>query len=212
MTRTVDPSLVADDYEIGRVRRLWATARDNGEWELARACFHPGAHVTVSWYAGPVEGFFARAIEMLAARKPGQASRHAIGNQRVQASGVRATCETDALIQTRDHLDGHWFDYASWSRFYDFLERRDGGWRIARWQTIYDKDRLDPVVPGSVPATFFAGIDITGARGGFAFMEFRQARLGRVVPPGVVMGGGADEAKLHEEGRAWRAGGPGQPR
>ena len=207
MTRPVDPALIADEYEIARVRRLWATGRDNGEWEVARACFHPGAHVTVSWYSGPIEGFFQRAIEMLKLRKPGQTSRHSIGNQRVEVRGVRATLETDALIQTRDHLDGHWFDYVSWSRFFDFLEKRDGAWRIARWNTIYDKDRLDPVVANSVPASFFAGLDLTGPRGGFAFMEFRQARLGRAVPPGIVIGGSADEAKLHAEGRAWLAGG-----
>jgi hypothetical protein len=206
MTRAVEPTLIADEYEIGRVRRLWATGRDNGEWALAQSCFHPGATVTVSWYSGSVDGFFERAKQMLAARKPGHTSRHSLGNQRIQVNGRRGTCETDALIQARDFLDGHWFDYVSWSRFYDFLEKRDGAWRIARWQTVYDKDRLDPVIPGSVPASFFDGLDLAGARGGFAFMELRQKRLERAVPPGVIMGGSAEETNLHAEGRAWLAG------
>jgi len=55
------------------------------------------------------------------------------------------------------HLwDGREVDLQSWMRFFDLLERRDGGWRIVKRTAVYEKDRLDPVDPRSIPKDFFA--------------------------------------------------------
>src|SRR5882757_8723259 len=54
--------------------------------------------------------------------------------------------ETDVLILIREFIDATLFDYTSYARFYDLLEKRAGIWRIVEWNCIYDKDRLDPVV------------------------------------------------------------------
>jgi hypothetical protein len=34
-----------------------------------------------------------------------------------------------------------------YGRFYDFLEKREGGWDLVLRQPIYEKDRMDPVDP-----------------------------------------------------------------
>ena len=41
-----------DEYEIARVRRLWAFSRDHNDWSALESCFHPDATVIISWYAG----------------------------------------------------------------------------------------------------------------------------------------------------------------
>ena len=71
---------------------------------------------------------------------------------------------------------------------------------------IYDKDCLDPVILGSVSATFFATVPLTGAESGFAFMRFRQTKKGRTVPPEIVLGDSPGEIGLKQEGARWLAG------
>jgi len=196
-----------DETEVRRARQLWAFARDLGEWETMRSCFHPDATVTVSWYSGPVSSFFERTIKMTAERRPEERSKHWFGNSRVSLKRSRALLETDTQVLGRDWLDGHLFDFATFGRIYDRVEKRDGAWKILRMTFIYDKDRLDPVVAGAVPASFFAGIDLEGPQSGFACMRFRQTKKGRAVPPDIVIGGSAGEAKLRAEAEAWLAGG-----
>ncbi|MGH7088019.1 MAG: hypothetical protein ACREFQ_03875, partial [Stellaceae bacterium] len=86
------------------------------------------------------------------------------------------------------------------------IERRGGDWRILRMTAIYDKDRLDPVIPGSVPASFYAGAKFEGPEAAIGMMRLRNERKGRTVPP-VVIGGSGDERKLRAEGEAWLAAG-----
>ena len=50
----------------------------------------------------------------------------------------------------RGLVHGVLVDVACIGRFYDFFEKRDGRWAIVLRQPIYEKDRLDPVLPGSV--------------------------------------------------------------
>ncbi|WP_204328428.1 hypothetical protein, partial [Stenotrophomonas maltophilia] len=38
-------------------------------------------------------------------------------------------------------------DVVCTGRFHDFVEKRDGEWRVLFRQPIYEKDRLDPVLP-----------------------------------------------------------------
>ncbi len=198
---------VADEFAVRRVRQVWAFARDHGEWETMRACFHPDAQILVSWFAGPASEFMARTIAMAADRRPEELSKHWIGNMRSAIKGDRAILETDAQVLGRDFLDGHLFDLTMWVRMYDRIERRDGQWRILRMTVIYDKDRLDPVIPGSVPPAYFASVPVAGAESGIAYMRFRQTKKGRVVPPNLVVGGSDGERRLKEETNVWLNGG-----
>src|SRR6202041_4125478 len=93
---TMDIARMIDEYEVRRVRRNWAFARDHGEWETMRACFHPDATVNVSWHSGPAAAFLDRTIAMSADRRPEERSKHWFGNSRVWLKRDRALLETDA--------------------------------------------------------------------------------------------------------------------
>lgn len=203
---TNEDTVERDKEAIREVRRAWAFARDLGEWDRLAACFHADATITVSWYSGSAAGFVQGSKEMKSARRPEERNKHWLGNMRVEVSGHRATLETDFNIVIRELLDGHLFDYLAWSRFYELFEKRDGVWRIFKSSCIYDKDRMDPVIPGSVPASFYDAVSLASVENGFAFTRFRQTKKGRTVPPGIVLGGSPGETKLREEGARWLAG------
>jgi len=198
---------LADEFEVRRVRQVWAFSRDHGEWDTMRACFHPDASVLVSWFSGPATDFMARTVTMWNERRPEERSKHWFGNQRARIKGDRAILETDAMVMGRDFLDDYLFDFVFYCRMYDRIERRQGVWRILRMVVIYDKDRLDPVVPGSVPASYFEQMPVRGADSGVAFMRFRQTRRGRTVPPNIVLGGSDGERRLKQDAEAWLEGG-----
>ena len=68
------------------------------------------------------------------------------------------------MILIREFIDDSLFDYTGYARFYDLLEQRDGVWRIQEWNCIYDKDRLDPVVPSWDASTVYAQAQLEGPR------------------------------------------------
>jgi hypothetical protein len=115
------------------------------------------------------------------------------------------------LILIREFIDRDLFDYTSYARFYDLLEKRDGVWRILEWSCIYDKDRLDPVVPVADASALYAQAVLEGPDSGFAFMKLRQGKRGRTVPPSVVVRDTEGERKLRRRGADWLAGRPVPP-
>lgn len=196
--------LLLDEDAVRRVRRNWAFARDNGEWDGMRACFHPDATVRVLWYSGPVAAFLEQTIAGAAKWKPGEKStRHWLGNSRASVKGDRAILETDAMVLNRDRFMGHLFDFTINLRLYDRVERREGEWRILRMDAIYDKDRLDPVIPGSVPADFFAGVQFDGPEAAIGFAKWRIEKRGGQIPVDLPIGGTDREKKLRTEAEAW---------
>jgi SnoaL-like domain len=195
-----------EEDAVRDVRRRWAFSRDQGDWESLRDCFHPDATITVAWYSGPAAGFIERSIAMAGHRRPEEHHKHWLGNMRADVVGPRAVLETDAMVLIREYVDEYLFDYCCHLRFYDLVEKRDGVWRLSKASCIYEKDRLDPVIPGTVPPSFFAAIDPSGSDAGFAYMRFRQHKKGRAVPAGIVIVGSEAEQELREEGRTWLSG------
>jgi hypothetical protein len=197
---------VLDQIQICNVRRAWAFSLDLGEWERLRSCFHPSANITVSWYSGPLDGFIDRSKAMVATRRPEEHRKHWLGNMRSEINGTRAVLETDVLILIREFIDGRLFDYTSYARFYDFFEKRADAWRIAEWNCIYDKDRLDPVAPIADALAVDAHAVLEGPESGFAFMKLRQSKRGRTIPESVVIRDTEGERNLRRRGESWLAG------
>jgi hypothetical protein len=195
-----------DQIQICNVRRVWAFSLDLGEWETLQSCFTPDATVTVSWYSGPVAGFTERSKDIVGTRKPEEHRKHWLGNMRTEIAGTRAVLETDVMILIREYIDRSLFDYTSYARFYDFLEKRDGIWRIHEWNCIYDKDRLDPVVRSWDASSVYAPVVLEGPESAFGFMKLRQAKHGRTVPDAVVFRDTGGERKLRQRGKDWLAG------
>jgi len=194
---------IAEEYAVKRVRQVWAFARDHGEWETMRGCFHPEATVRVLWFSGPATTFFARTIEAAKERAPEEGSKHWFGNSRAWVKGDRALLETDAMVLVRNRLDGHLVDVTLYIRLYDRLERRSGEWKILRMDAIYDRDRLDPVIPGSLPASLFESVNLAGPNAAIALMRWRIEKRGGKVPPDLPIGGTESEKRLRAEGEAW---------
>jgi hypothetical protein len=206
MDQSAEWARLADETAVCNVRRHWAFRLDLHELESLRECFHPGAMVTVSWFTGPIETFIELTRGLFAARKPEEHRKHWLGNQRADVKGTRAVLETDVQILIREYIGDALYDCTSYARFYDLMEKRGGVWRIAEWQTIYDKDRVDPVVPSATPASFYAETVFKGADAGFAFMKIRQAMKGRTVPANLVIAGTDAETALRRRGADWLAG------
>jgi hypothetical protein len=200
----MDTEHLLDEYAVQRVRRNWALARDNGDWQTFRDCFHPDATVRVLWYSGPVAPFIEQTIESAAKRQPGgKSTRHWLGNFRVWLNRDRAILETDTMVLNRDRFKGHLFDYTINLRLYDRIERRAGEWRILRMDAIYDKDRLDPVITGSLPPDFFDGIALDGPDATMGLTRWRLAQRGGRIPEDLPIGGTDSEKKLRAETEAW---------
>jgi SnoaL-like domain len=192
-----------DAVEVCNVRRRWAFSRDRGDWKALRDCFHPDATITVAWYSGPATGFIERSIAMAKARRPEEHHKHWLGNMWAEVEGKRALLEADAMLLIREYIDEHLFDYCGNLRFYDLVEKRDDVWRLFKASCIYEKDRLDPVIPGAVPGSFYDATALAGTEAGFAFMRFRQMKKGRSVPPTIVIAGSPAEDALRRDGRQW---------
>lgn len=194
---------MAEERAVCRVLQVWAYSRDQGDWDALRNCFHPDGTITVSWYSGPASGFVERSMAMGKERRPEERGKHLIGNMRAEVAGNRAVLEADTVITVREFIDGHLFDFASNARFFHLMEKRNGEWRILHANCIYEKDRLEPVIPGSVPASFYDQVALSGPDNGFAFMRFRQTKKGRTIPTGLPLAGSAEEAALRAEARQW---------
>lgn len=195
---TVTTSILAE-----RVRRTWAWCRDANDWNGVRACFHPDATIEISWYKGSVEGFIEQARARAATLRPEERGKHWIGNARSWIRGARAVVETDAQIQIRLRLEGHLFDNITWVRFFDRVERRDGVWRIKHWFCFFDKDRLDPVIPGSVPPSFYDGVDFNGSDTSLVFTRLRNLKVGIATVPDAMAGGSAAERAVRDASAEW---------
>jgi hypothetical protein len=135
-----------DKLEIAEVIQNWGFWRDQGQWDELATTFHPEGTIHVTWFNGKFTGFIAASKEM---RKTRRGSKHEIGGSRIEVRGHRALAETNVRILGRRELHGIECDATAWSRFYDFFEKRRR-WAILRRVAVYEKDRLDPVLPGAV--------------------------------------------------------------
>src|SRR5580693_2405183 len=138
-----------DRFEIRELIENWAVWRDAGDWARFRTVWHDDGTMMATWFQGPADDFirvsregFERGVRIL----------HFLGGSSVEIVGERAIAQTKMTISQRGAIEGVECDVVCTGRFYDFLERREGRWGIVLRQPIYEKDRMDPVTPGSVPA------------------------------------------------------------
>ncbi len=166
-----------DQQQLAAVIQNWGFWRDQGRWEQLATTFHPEGTIQVTWFSGRFADFIAASREM---RKTRRGSKHEIGGSRIEVRGERAIAETNVHIMGRRELHGIECDLTAWGRFFDFFEKREG-WAIVRRVAIYEKDRVDPVMPGatvsfdekllaSMPAAYrFLGYSL--ASGGFSVSQ-----------------------------------------
>jgi hypothetical protein len=203
-----DDSLIQslfNEREIAAVVNGWGFARDQGDWERLRACYHEDGEMHIMWTADSADAF----VERLKARPPmppGEHQKHQVGSPDIRLAGGRAVSEAHISLFSRLLIDEIWFDFTAWIRFYDLFERRAGAWRIAKRSAIYEKDRMDPLNPSEVPAGYFEGMDLSGYPEACKFMCYRHSKNNRSPAPGLATAGSAAEAALRAEGERWLTG------
>ena len=193
----------ADKLAIQEVVNNWVVWSDSGDFERFATVWHEDGWMTATWFQGP-------ATEFLAARRAGfergVSIIHFLGATSIDVAGPRAIAQTKMTIDQRATVDGVLVDAVCTGRFYDFFEKRAGRWAIVRRQPIYEKDRLDPVLPGAkleLDAALLAKFPE-----GYRHLAYLQTKAGFDVKLGLPGLRGPEVAVLYGEGAAWLAGSP----
>jgi hypothetical protein len=120
--------------------------RDRGWWDEMAGCYHRDSRVRSMWFTGTGEGFAAASRDMA---ERGDRSRHRLSFPSVHLGGQRAVVSMPMSIEFRIELHGIEADLVSYARGIYRLERRHGQSKICDLSTIYERDTLTAVIPGS---------------------------------------------------------------
>ena len=194
--------MTSDELEIRALVEAWAIHRDALDWDRFRAVWHEDGRMMATWWQGPYEDFIRVSVEGF---DRGVRILHFLGGSAVDVAGDRAIAQTKMTINQRAEVEGVLCDVVCTGRFYDFFERRDGRWGLVLRQPIYEKDRLDAVVPGTYPRLDPAVLERFPA--GYRHLAYLQHGIGYPVKrdmPGLV---GPEVETLYADGAEWLAGG-----
>jgi len=198
---------IVDKFEIIENSTTALCCRDAGDWPGLAACFLPDAQVTTSWFNGTAREFAERSQRMMSGHHPGDTQRHVMSNPRATLNGDRAVCEFYVVLHQGRTLDGHEFDLQTWSVTLDLYARANGAWRIARRMNIYEKDRMDPHVPGSVPPAYYQQLDLARYPAAVRFHCYRNEKSSGEAPKNLIVKGTAAETAARAAARDWLLGG-----
>jgi hypothetical protein len=204
------PAPENDSLQIRELVDRWAVWRDAGDWDRFATVWHPtGGWMSATWFQGPAPEFIKASRT---AFERGVIILHTLTGPASDIQGDRAIAQTKMSITERGAVHGVTVDVTCTGRFYDFLARHEGAWRIVRRQPIYERDRLDVVVPGQ-PLQLDQGI-LSQFPLGYRHLAYLQTAEGFEVKrdlPGLT---GPATDTLYAEGKQWLAGSdlPGQPR
>ena len=196
-------TLLQERLAIAETVQNWALWRDAGDWERFRTVWHEDGWMTATWFQGPASRF----IELSRAGfEKGVNILHFLGGTSVDLQGTRAVAQTKMTISQRAPVDGVPVDVVCMGRFFDFFEKRAGRWAIVRRQPIYEKDRMDPVDPGT-RLRLDAAL-LTRFPEGYRHLAYLQSKNGFTIKLDLPQLKGAVVERLYAHGRAWLAGAP----
>jgi hypothetical protein len=148
--RSADDKAVGEAVDISAIEQLILRerlSRDLGLWEQMRDCFHDDSVVRLSWIDASGPEFVRRSKEM--AERNVKAT-HRLGPILVTLSNDRAIAQLGAIIDVPSKVRGVAVVFSSHARFLYRAERRAGVWRISGFDVIYQRDEINPVIPGQV--------------------------------------------------------------
>lgn len=191
-----------DELLIRRLIERWAVWRDAGDWERFATCWHPEGVMMATWFQGPFAEFIRVTRE---GWDRGVSILHFLGGSAIQVQGDRAIAQTKMTISQRGPVEGVECDVVCTGRFYDFVQRHQGEWKLLHRQPIYEKDRIDPLDPA-------ADLRLDAARlaqmpEGYRHLAYIQTGIGYTVKMDMPQLKGPEVERLVRRGDAWLAGG-----
>ena len=196
-------ALGPDALEIRQCVENWVVWRDAGDWDRFATVWHPEGWMTATWFQGLARDFIRVSKEGF---EKGVNILHALNGWSGDVKGTRAISQAKMNIFQRAKLDGIDVDVICWGRFYDFFEKRGGKWAIVRRQPVYEKDRLDVVVPSATLRLDEALLSTFPE--GYKHLGYLQSKNGFKVKLGLPGLRGPEIEKVYAEGKAWLAGAP----
>src|SRR5256714_864493 len=194
----------SDAFERLRIREVvenWVLWRDAGDWRRFRTVWHSDGHMMATWFQGPAERFIEASRE---GWDKGVSILHFLGGSSIDVAGRRAIAQTKMTISQRAEVDGVACDVLCTGRFYDFFEKRDERWAIVLRQPIYEKDRIDPIDPGTV-LKLDASLLVEFPEG-YRHLAYAQTKIGFTIKRDMPMLKGAEVERLYADGASWLAG------
>lgn len=196
-----------DELEIRQMVERWAVWRDAGLWDQFATVWHPEGVMMATWFQGPFRDFIRVTQEGWA---KGVSILHFLGGSAIEVAGDRAIAQTKMTISQRGMVEAVGgpvlCDVVCTGRFYDFVTRHEGRWKLLHRQPIYEKDRIDPVDPSAVLQLDQAALSAFPE--GYRHLAYIQTRIGYKVKMDMPMLKGEEVARLYARGAGWLAGGP----
>jgi hypothetical protein len=125
-------TVLEDRQSIADLMTGWIH-RDLAEWDKLRALFHPDGTIEISWFEGLASDFVDGSMRM---GESDMRTKHFIAAPLVTFNGNKAIAETNAVVIGENvRLD---LGVSAHARFYDWVEKRAGVWKILKRQGIYD--------------------------------------------------------------------------
>jgi hypothetical protein len=186
---------------IREVIENWAVWRDAGDWERFRSVWHDGGVMMATWFQGPAEQFIRVSKE---GWDRGVSILHSLGGTSIELASPRAIAQTKMTISQRAVVEGVACDIVCTGRFYDFFERRGDRWAIVLRQPIYEKDRIDSLLPGQAPQLEQALL--AQFPEGYRHLAYAQTKIGYAVKRDMPGLKGPEVQALYARGRSWLAG------
>jgi hypothetical protein len=107
-------------------------------------------------------------------------------------------------ISQRGDVQGVPCDVVCTGRFYDFVEKRDGHWRVLLRQPIYEKDRVDPIDPAA--RLELDQVALAKFPKGYRHLAYMQSQIGYTVKLDMPQTGPARSTGCMREAKGWLAG------
>ena len=193
-----------DGQEITDLIMRWGQARDRGDWDSLRDCFHEDGSIHIAWISGSSHEFVDKSADRLSEFGSGEHAKHIMSAPNTAINGSRAFSQTHVNHCARVIVDDLEFDWEFWGQFFDLLERRDDDkWRIFRRTMVYEKDRLDAVHGEAIPDGYFGDTAFAKFPPEVRFLSWRLAKKG--IPPAqnIITVNSPEEKTLLAESKAW---------
>ena len=196
----------ADRLAIRDLIENWAVWRDTRLWDRFRTVWHSDGRMRATWFQGTGEEFIKVSQEGYA---KGVRILHFLGGMSIDIAGDRAIAQTKMTISQRGMVDGAdgpvMCDVVCTGRFYDFVVREQGEWKLLHRQPIYEKDRIDPIASTAVLALDQEAL--ARMPEGYRHLAYIQTRIGYTVKMDMPMLKGSVVDELYRRGARWLAGG-----